>query len=534
MPNVKMTLPDIAQSVSRPIVFDVIHQLQEITKIDTSAKIFFPGDIEHMQQSGSSLDTKSRDALFGSDRIVFIEVEENFDVGAIQTTGVYQREHLPIFKDDLLGVRMTPVYATSDIVINVKYRTESKTEAQRWIDDMRISLSQLRDINLHQFTYHYLIPEAYLNILEGIHTAREAVAGYGQTFDEYLVSNATSRLTTIGDLVNKDRRLAVSETQGRVIGTYAFDGVPDKKEREGATATYVVSFSYKFSYERPAACELLYPIIVHNQLLPKALIDFNKEALNPTQPALSFTRSLEALNYFEQSSVHLRYSQPQYTIHLPSYDEFIPSNVQFGTGTIFFALCTKDNPQSNELLNLNELGDLVLDADILTFLRESEYQYMTQLYQSVVQISLYRGEHLAGNEGLVCDRELRLSTLADIDLRTVHHIRFSLITDLTLLKEEAIARLRKYPKALAKIIEALNELLANHPRLSALRGKNMVTAVDFAPFYRFLTGMDYKGLPTPRDYFGPIRGQQLETLRNTSRQRKTVQVSSVIASRLTV
>lgn len=486
MPVVRMTLSDINQSVMRPIVFDIINQIQDITKIDKSTKIFWPGDTNKMQQNGSSIDNQNRDALFSNNQSLLIEVEEDYDPDSLSTTAVNYREFEEIFRDGRLSLKISPIYVDSTVTIHFKYKSKSKNEAQRWRDDLRVQLSAMRDINLHDLTYHFLIPDPFLMLMKKIHELRESVGGYNENFEEWVSANATNRLTVISDLTNKENKLSVSETQTRVQGIYDFSAVPEKPERDDNTGNWIISLSYKFTYNRPAACEIRYPVMVHNQLLPVEYVIFtNKVPNDPTKKNLSFSKSLKAMNFFEQQTTMKRFIDPNFYIKIPEYDDFSFGTPPPFTGTIFCALCETDLETQKELFNLNDLGDVILDQDILDFIAVSEAPYITRLYESIFNIALYRGNFLAGNDALSCDQNLNVRTNHVQNLRIVHHARFSIITDLTVLKESALERLRNYPKVLIKVIQCINESLANNPALKNMSGKRFVTLDDFNKLLKF-------------------------------------------------
>lgn len=473
MPNLAMTLPEVSQSVMRPIVIDIVSQLQEITKVTKDAKIFFPGETEKMQQSGSSIDdiglASSRDPLTNNDRYVFIEVEEDYDREALSTTAVTYREQNSIFIDEQLKVGITPVYVTSTVTINFKYRTESKTEAFRWRDDIRFRASQMRDINIHDLTYHYMLPMPFIALLKAIHKQREATAGYGDTFEDYVRMKSTSRLGYISNLTNKERKLAVSETQARVVGIYGFDGVPDRPERDQATGTWTLTLPYKFTYERPLAVAIKYPIIVHNELLPDEYIVFEKGAEDLSKKNLKFNQSLGALNFFEQQTIQSRASKVDQVIRIPDIDEYTPQQIMPYTGTVMYILCTFGEGDQKLLVNLNELGDIVINEDVIKFIKESEYPYITRPYKSIFQLSYYRGQELASDRSVICDNQLNVRLVSDGDLRLEHRLRLSIVLDPTMLDSAALKRLAKYPNALKGISLAIRSQISSWPGLDPNR-----------------------------------------------------------------
>lgn len=539
MPNFSLTVPETSQSVSRPITFDIIRQVQEITKIDKDTKIFFAGDIQKMQTAGTSIDSDTdRFAIFNSDRYAFIELEEDYDHDALGSTAVTRKEHNPVFIDDKLKVIVAPVYATSNIVINFKYRCPSKTEALRWRDDIRIRVSQMRDLNLHSITYHYMLPTEILLVLKAIYDKRETYLGYGQTFEEYVIEHASDRLTLIGDLVGNDCRLAISETQMRIIGLYGFDGIPEKAERNDSNGMWEINFSYKFSYEKPIACTMKYPIIVHNQLLPANITTFTDTSYDLDKVSKSFSISLDALNSFESDTLMNARVDPNALLRLPSFDDYVIPFATRGTGSVFIALAEVDIIDNRTLFNLDELGSFVIDPDIMAFIKGSEYPYICKLYKSIIQVELYRNEFLTSNGTILCDSSANIKASQDLDLRNQHRVRFSLVVDLTMLDRAALDRLRKYPKALVKIIAAMNELLKNRPDFNDLGDLSSVSWLSFSAIYTLMTGFSLdNGTGTTRGnwynngkLFANIDPRIVENYRRNRININTVEVTSVISA----
>jgi len=492
MPNVTLTLPEVEQSISRPIIFDIIKQVNEITKIDKSTKIFFPGDIQKMQTYGSDIDKSGdRFPIFNTDRYTFIDVVDDYDLDTLASTAVTSNEHIPIFLDNKLQVRISPIYATSNVTINFKHSVPSKTEALRWRDDMRTRASMARRTNLHKISYHYLLPEEILKVLKEVYDARENKLGYNQTFAEYVTSYASDRLTVVGDLIGSESRLAISETQFRIVGLFDFEGLPDKPEKDDGTGNWIISFSYKFNYEKPISCNMKYPIMVHNQLLSPEYTYFTNKTYMPHVIDKSASMSIGAFSEFELDQTLRNTINTNAIIRLPNFDDYIIPVTPRGTATGILALCEVDETDNKTLLNLNELGDIVFDNDILDFIRESEYPYCCDIYKSIITISLYRNNTLVSNNSIECLTDLTIKAKVDLDIRNQYRLRIGLVTDLTLLSKEAISRLLKFPKAFIKIIAVLNELLRDNPDFINLGDKKKISAIDFSNVYRILTGYDY-------------------------------------------
>jgi hypothetical protein len=505
MPNVTVTLSETEQSVFRPVIVGIIDQVKAITKMSKDTQIFFPGDIQTMQTPGASIDSKTeRYAIFNAMNVAFIEVQENYSEDDIATTAVSRKEQLPVFKDPKLGIYIAPVYSHNDVSINFRYRCKSKTEALRWRDDIRMRVSNLRDINLHTVEYHYPLPVEYLRLLQDIHRNIEAVDGYGLTFPQYVKSHSTQRLTLIGDLVNQNQRLVITETQARIIGFFDFDVVPEKPEREDSEGTWVATFAYNFSYDKPIGCNMRYPVMVHNQLLAPEYTTYVNGSYDLDVIDKSYPMSRHALNAFETDTIMNTRRNPNPYIRLPHFDDYVLPSTPVATGSVFVAL-TEVDEDKRTLLNLADLGDITIDPDIYKFMVESELPYLTKLYYSVLHFSLYKGNELAGTDALEIDSSLNLKATSDLSYRINHRVRLSLVVDFTRLTRDAVIRLKQYPKAFVKIISSLDQVLRDNPDFQGLFGNRDITNVELSAVYEILTGVSFNNGRSvdPDRYLGP-------------------------------
>lgn len=408
MPNLCMTMPETVQSVIRPIGLDIMNQLKEITKIDTKVPIYYPDDIQKMRQAGTGLDDPSKIAKLTSQELIYLKVDADTDKDYLASTATSQVEQVPVFIDEALGVTLTPIYSKVNVTMNIEYQTTSRTAIERWREDMRLRISMLRDLNLHHITYHYGLPAPFLAALKTIHQYREQVEGYGDFFDEYLVGHCTPRLTLVSDISGKSSDLVISERQGRILGMYGFDAIPDKATKNSENSTWTVSFTYTFSFDCPIACALKYPVMIHNQLLPEQYVMAeNMNTVDEGKP-MSYSKSLNALHYFEMDYQSWNAANPREKIIIPSFDDYVEKNLPPSTVTIIQALCEMEKGTPNQFLNLDDLGPVMIDPDIYDFIIQSEYPYITKPYKSILILSLYEGGKLIDSNFVQLDNKVQL------------------------------------------------------------------------------------------------------------------------------
>lgn len=478
MPKITLTVPETHESITRPVVFDIARQIMKFTGMPESTTISYPGSIERVLQPGSAITGKTNDPIIsGFTNKLIIEVEENYEKDRILNSAVYRPENLFIFRDLKLQTTIKPTYTATEVTLNFRFRASDKTTANRWRDDMKNRISMMRDIQEHNVTYHYLIPLEFLVILKEIHRLREAVAGYGENYETYFNNNVTTHASLITNLAGQSGQWGISETQARIIGYFDFDGIPEEGTAEDGSAVWTIGFNYKFRYNKPIACVMMYPLMIHNQVIKyrPATTD------SPPNHLQSHGFTTAALSMFEKGN-RLEYDQRQgYAI--PAYDEFLPGSVVPHSLRVITALVSLDDEQPNFLLSLKDLGTRKIHPAVQTFL-EGEIAYLTKPRFSVFAIHLYRNIDLTGNDALMVDEDLNVFSTETLSKRDYHHVRLSLTKDWTQLHPAALDRIREHGIALQLILDAIDPTLNNKdlipPILSGdyVRKEDLQKAID--------------------------------------------------------
>lgn len=487
MPSVSVTLPDVSQSVSRPVIFQIIQQVFQITRLSGDTKILYNDDSDRALIPGTSIDDKGyREIRTGSERITFVEVQEEKDKNTLQETQTHSTANPPIFLDPHVQLSIRPIYITSNVTINIRYRCNSKTEAERWLSDMFIRASRGRDLNLHDVTCGYTLPPRFLSVIKEVWERREKVAPYGHSLDTYFKMHATDQFTLLSNRAGENVILSVSMKQIQIQGFFEFDGLPSKPTRDEETGTWEIAFSYRFSYQKPEACYLHFPIMVHNQLMPENYI--RHTVLDYEQHPQEYDRYWRSLSMFEHSK-RADVTRPASTyFRLPRFDDFWIDTVPSYTGTVFTALCQVEDDQRT-LLDLHNLGELVMDADVLDFLR-TEAPFVTKIYLSFIHVALYRDNALTSDGTIEVTPEGIVRAVENLDLRKQYRVRVAIMPKINWVNQSAIDRLRNHPKAFVKILAAMNEVLLVNPDYVDLGNRQRIEDYEFLPIYRLLTGME--------------------------------------------
>lgn len=270
-----------------------------------------------------------------------------------------------IFYDGKLAVYIRPAYTPVDVVINFSARFVERDLAIRFRDDIRARVSNNRDVKLHSVSYSYLIPPECLYILKEIHRLREAIAPYGEDYNTYYANHITKKATVLTDFAGQNQVNAIAETQARIIGWFEFEGDPEKGSKDSEISAWDISFTYKFKYDRPMACFMEYPLMIHNQMISTK---FRDTAPTPTfgDTALNYSMSSRLFAAFETTRIPSKLGLPG--VCIPSFDEFLPSQVLPDTLRLITLLTNIDPADARNILSLTDFDDYLFTPEILNFL----------------------------------------------------------------------------------------------------------------------------------------------------------------------
>lgn len=450
MPIVSIPFLDVDQTITRPSILDVVRQVKDITGIPQDTPVVYLGQGESRAQLGSTVGSQSDTTQMASQRMVTIEVDERFDEGFFATNAGNRPEQHPDFIDPALGVIVKPIYSVSEFDVNFIYRTPSRSEAMRWRADAQFRASQMRDVNLHSLTYHYLIPTQCIALLKHIHELREKQAPYGDTFEEYVNERITTRATDLVNLAGEKVRLGIRETQMRVQGVFDFQAMPERQEKNADAGSWEVRFVYKFSFSKPVAASVQYPVIVHNQLIDEKFIPETPVDHEAMMSRASL--STNALNYFEAHRMQAHVAGEKTLRFYPAADQWQPRVVPPDTRQYLSLLLSIDPTNDRLLVNLAELGEYAIDTEILAFIAAGEHFYLNKLHSSLMQVSLYRNEHMVRHDRFSIGADLNVTLLEPSDLRCTYRLLISFCSDITKVDYRAVRRATPYPNVLQKLV----------------------------------------------------------------------------------
>lgn len=460
MPAVLTPLIDTQRTVVRPVVDSIISDLITYLKLPKNVERKYTSEYNPVPSAGSTIDQPDPIVQLGSVPRIYIRYIDKTAEENLITQQVQKHDYDPIFADQSTGTFIRPVYADSNLEITITANFTSRAKAQDWHTNFVYKANQMREIYLHNLNYHYLLPSSVYKLLDMVYTLREQVEGEGLTKEDYIRKYFTKKLTITSDVGGVNKALAIAEIQTRVVGTLESNNLPEKPTYDDGMNVYTSEITYKLTFNKPIGLYLHYHILIHNQLIPYSYMDHTTVGKIEDY---SGTPSYLYEGMYEYDKTMNRDTQHRLPkiYRIPKEDEFIPFLNGLRSSIIFSALLTIED--NEPLLNLNDLGDYVIDEDIMYFIKDSEYLYLGDIYKSGLTLLLYINEQMAPSGSLKVDKDGNVTPSFKLSKKDRHRVVLVLNTDPNLIMHKYFIRLHKYPRAIVKMLLSVNSGLEHYP-----------------------------------------------------------------------
>lgn len=490
MPVVSITLEDTNRSILSNSYYKIIDDIIAAIKIPYGSLVILHKDTDITKTDNkpnvSNLDQDNLPSTISKRRVV-VNITEDYNEDALTTTAVHQQSAYPIFQDHDINVYIYPIYIKTDITIEFSYISSSKTEAIRIRDDIRIRLSQARNITIHDVEYNIIIPEIVEEFISDVYDLKSRLVP--QPLEDYFREHSTKRLHLITDMANKENtKLAINEKQVRIVGLFDFNPMPDKIEMDNENNNYKITFNYKLSLDVPKAIVLRYPPMICNKPLPSKYLSFiednKRSAFREYKANLNYTSyELASLSHFEAHRQLENRVDINLPINIPLFDEFNVRQKHKGYGILVSFLTDIDETDKRTLFNLKNIDPYYIDSTLLNYIVANELPYIINPYMSFLYIGLWQDDRHFDNNVLEILPDLTIKSKVDLSLFKPTRVTISIVTDLTILDRNALDRLLNNPNILYVFF---NEYIRAY---NSFKTETSTNIIPDNTFYRTLTSI---------------------------------------------
>lgn len=447
MPTFIQEVPELDACVRRPVIAKVIDDLFAQTNIDPNeVRVYQMGRSAVIPQLNSTIDkTENAERLNTETRV---EVTMSEEITNTVNAPVLYPNAISVFRDAALNVSVVPTIVSTKTSINIRFVGGSRAEALNWRQAINRQVSQRVFNPIHTVNFYYPIPQEFMYALSKIHELRENVAGYNESFGDWLKANFINRFSVVTDSAGRNTQFVIREQQTNIIGYYDFGEDVVEVEKENDAGSYAAEFTYTFFHERPDNIVLTYPIVIHNQIVPAQIRDDRQvEDAHPTNYYLdNSSKAFESFAFgVNKQPRHPRFSG----FPVPYFDEWYPSYRQRYYQNLLRVTCQVSPNDVRWVTNIPDVNPYEISADIIEYMKRRP-QAMTRHRDHLFHISLHRWDELFASDELQVDENLKVTAPVDMDLRDMWHFNIDILNDLSMLSEEGLDDLCKSPDVLDK------------------------------------------------------------------------------------
>lgn len=400
-----------------------------------------------------------------SRRQVKVEITEEFNEDALGTTAVSYRDAPPIFADPQIDLLVYPVFVTTDVTLQITYTTPSKTEANKLRDDLRIKLSQMRNILHHEVDYDILVPAEIQEIIADCHDLKKRL--YPSELSEYFHTFATRQTYMLTDTANPENaHLAVRERQVRIVGRFDFNPMPEVVEEDHDNNTYRLTIPYKFTMEVARGMCVSYNPTVCNRLMLSKYLKWVQDSKIKTREEysrnLTYNHSGAALSYFEAHRQLDYRIQNKLPLNLPLFDDFPMRQGHRGYVITTTFLTSINEGDRRTLFNLKQIPDFYMNEQLLEFIKAGEAPYVVRPYQSLFYFGLHYPDRYFDYDCLEITSDYWIKSKVDLPLDKPTRVSFSVLGDPAFFTKEMIERWFKRKDMVLLYLLEFMEVLNNY------------------------------------------------------------------------
>lgn len=455
MPFSIHAVPDVYNCISRPVNTAVVKQFMQVCNIP-EADVRFPGYAENIPVTQSTIKHYHDAPRLPSDARIEITVDEVVADDSFTNTPVLYKDQPFYLLDPNTKVGLKPGYSKVRSTISVKYIAPDQPTATRWRNTVRqLALRGLTLFNATA-TYQYNVPPQVVEMLLVFHTQMEAQAGYGQTFVEWLRQNAQPNTGFNFNLDGEQMALVVRETQNNIWGSPEFMFDPPKPEKSNDAGAFSVDFSFTFQYQRCDWCVAHYPLMIHNQLIDPAYLSHR---INQPFPELMPARLSNTMQMVRFMNTFNAPNHPDITLTgIPTHqcDDWLCPSFRVAMKNVLRILIAIDPGYPTTLVGLKDLGEYTFSEDALTYL-SIRPKSCTVAYDNVFYVRLFRWDDPLPQNNLQVSQDLTLSYNTALNLRNIYRVVIDIVTDPSLLSDEALRDLGMVPGFLEEYKKAIGK-----------------------------------------------------------------------------
>lgn len=453
MPHVITPIPNLYDSVTRPIAQQVAKEAMAFCGLPDNMPLYMPGERGTTNQLTSQSDDQK--LRYGQSNVMECEVEERVKSDRLFENPTRGPIHTPVLSDQQVGLHVRQVYIHTDLTFRFKYIAGSKNEAEEWQNRIAIRTSEAYRAFTHTVLYNLTLPDEVLALLANIHQRRETIAGSGFTFPEYFDFLQVRPFHTAGAIDGDHEKLEIQlgERQAELSGHFEA-GEISEPQRESEGITYEVEYVYTLSYLKPVSWYVEYQHVVHQQWLDVHYLQMDERySVDELDMSCADNAWLAFRRVMWETKPHLPIQDGG--LLWPAFDEWYVPDSKIGWDLPLMSWLLQLSPQRpQQICNLEDLPEVAFTPAMLTYLKDN-HERITSRTDTVAKLSIYSNNDLLDESLYTVDEDLNVRFVKGVNLTKIYHLRLSFRTHPDRVSKIALETLSKHPYATLELFQTV-------------------------------------------------------------------------------
>lgn len=443
------------ETITRPVIIQVLKNLSK--EIGTASEPYLYLDenseiVKARNKSGSNLRNEDT-AAFNAASVNVLEslrvtdFKESIEEGYEMNRLLNDPDSTPIIIDEEAGVRIQPVMQKRKVEMSIEYSTTDKVYLDGVLDTLRLLPAYSNGQFRHDIDYKVQVPDLVPKLLINVYMLKKKLWTEEEMipFSKYLSDIGDRRLDMLipetGEI--RDATLSYREKQMGIFGYFTDELSQVEAEEEETNNGFKISLNYTFTYDKPIAMQLRYPIMVYNRPLHKSFFNFYKA------PSRS-----QWLNYLgADQSLMTDYGLPKQTygsqfftkfVKIPEHDDTLPRDYPDHITRFVSYLFRVDPNDRYDIGNIDDLYKLEFTKPFKELLLNSERDVIGKMDRSIVYFCLYENERISRNNEVYIDENGNFKSREPMDMRKRYRLVGFILNDLNYLKLTDMSRIKRF------------------------------------------------------------------------------------------
>lgn len=450
MPTFIANIPELDESVTRPVLHQVLVAFQKHLRLDNNIiiKLLDDGEVPPLQGSNISdadVTPQTKDLKY----LIATYKDEAFDKTIFQT--MYKRRtNESIFRDDICNLDIYPVISSRKITVTLEYLAPSKIAALQFVNYLNARLSESLNSFITNIYYQVPVPNCIDTLIKYTFRLRNKV---NKPIPLKLYTEKTFRIkhSILTNQLGTHPQLAFNYQYNDVRCYFSPDDLPElTRDKDG---TYSVPFKFDFYYDRPINFNVKYPIYLYNEEVASRYINhkINKNEI-PLLPVGKNQNIIESTSWLYNERRKL---DPETGFVFPHYDDWVRPRLS-GEIALFQLALFVDLDDKSLILNLDDLKSLGinLDSELIRYIKEQRTRVFNSS-KSPFYFKLYAGKTHVTTDLFITDTgDIRAKW--DLNPNKFYHLTLLTTRNLYWLDDETKKIISNYPVLLDKLEATIN------------------------------------------------------------------------------